>query len=666
MESIQLNLPLFAVVAAVPVLAHGIEHVAITRLACIGVASAIKERNVQSAVLLGSFLLLSAVGNSITDLIIAAIVIYLTPYIIHYKQDLSLYLVLAELVAWMLVGGLFQDHAHEKSIFLLATAALSLKDCYVNKKDKERAELVQNSISEINFLRAEISSLKQRDSFREFLNNPHTRSRTRELIQKLKNSQAANIRRLCSEQPYIEEGDHDEQIKEDDYLYSFNLDMLADSSNSMGSEVDSAEGPNSSRRSSISNMSGLLNKKLTKNDVRDIIHSLLCRDYLVTKQIENKSDDIDILAVSLDAKNTYTQASTLLPGLSHRFFKRDSHPVRMRSMIELNDQLAECLENMDDWDFDTLSLADVSQDPCFELGYYAFTTLGLMELFGLSNQKLRSFLTAVERGYHKENFYHNSLHAADVTASTIFLIRNGIELSGNLLDLEIFALVVAALGHDIGHPGVNNAFLMATGDDLAYLYNDRSILENMHASRTFQILRRKECNIISKLSKADSQVFRKVVVDTILATDLSQHYEKIRELHSAVEEKKTMDDDAFRTLALQCALKCADLGHGAKKLSIHKKWTDLITQEFFKQGDTERAQGLPVGSLFDRNTVIVSQSQKGFLNFMVRPLFEAFEEFVRETSGVGDAELKLEICNRNISSNIDYWEKEFEALGTSS
>eukprot|EP00966_Prymnesium_polylepis_P275054 6355682-Prymnesium_polylepis.1 len=48
------------------------------------------------------------------------------------------------------------------------------------------------------------------------------------------------------------------------------------------------------------------------------------------------------------------------------------------------------------------------------------------------------------------------------------------------------ALAVGALGHDIGHTGTNNAFLIASNDERALRYNDRSVLESMHCSFLFQ------------------------------------------------------------------------------------------------------------------------------------------------------------------------------------
>ena len=54
--------------------------------------------------------------------------------------------------------------------------------------------------------------------------------------------------------------------------------------------------------------------------------------------------------------------------------------------------------------------------------------------------------------------------------------------------MERLSLMVAAIGHDIDHPGLNNAFLRKTQAPLAIRYNDRSVLENHHASVLFSLL----------------------------------------------------------------------------------------------------------------------------------------------------------------------------------
>ena len=61
--------------------------------------------------------------------------------------------------------------------------------------------------------------------------------------------------------------------------------------------------------------------------------------------------------------------------------------------------------------------------------------------------------------------------------------------AGRLADDADEPTTIAALGHDIGHMGVQNGFLINSNDPLALQYNDKSVLEQMHCSRLFSVLR---------------------------------------------------------------------------------------------------------------------------------------------------------------------------------
>jgi hypothetical protein len=76
-------------------------------------------------------------------------------------------------------------------------------------------------------------------------------------------------------------------------------------------------------------------------------------------------------------------------------------------------------------------------------------------------------------------------------------------------DLEVFAALLAAAAHDIGHPGVNNTFLCATGHDISVMYNDVSVLENFHASSVFKLLGREGYNIMANFSAEDNKKVRR-------------------------------------------------------------------------------------------------------------------------------------------------------------
>ncbi len=65
--------------------------------------------------------------------------------------------------------------------------------------------------------------------------------------------------------------------------------------------------------------------------------------------------------------------------------------------------------------------------------------------------------------------------------------------------------------------------------------------------------------------------------------------------------------------ALCILVHTCDISHPAKEFPLHEKWTGMILEEFFRQGDQEKAMEQPVSPLCDRNTVQMQQSQIGRL-----------------------------------------------------
>ena len=138
--------------------------------------------------------------------------------------------------------------------------------------------------------------------------------------------------------------------------------------------------------------------------------------------------------------------------------------------------------------------------------------------------------------------YHNHLHASDVTQSTHVLLQSS-SLQDIFSPLEILSALLACCVHDVDHPGVSNQFLVNTskhsrmkhiipiitttypcpGSELAVMYNDESVLENHHCAVIFKLLQTPECDILATLTQKQRTSVRKMVIDMVLATDMSKH-----------------------------------------------------------------------------------------------------------------------------------------------
>ncbi|KAM9337584.1 dual specificity calcium/calmodulin-dependent 3',5'-cyclic nucleotide phosphodiesterase 1A [Symphorus nematophorus] len=284
------------------------------------------------------------------------------------------------------------------------------------------------------------------------------------------------------------------------------------------------------------------------------------------------------------------------------------------------------IKHVDTWSFDVFALNDASGEHALKFVFYELLTrYDLINRFKVPVSALISFVDSLEVGYSKhKNPYHNLIHAADVTQTIHYLLlKTG--MVHWLTELEIFAIIFAAAIHDFEHTGTTNNFHIQTRSDTAMLYNDRAVLENHHVSAAYRLLQDDdEMNILSNLSKDDWRELRTLVVEMVLATDMSCHFQQIKAMKSLLQQPEVID----KPKALSLMLHTADISHPAKRWDLHHRWTTSLLEEFFRQGDKEAELGLPFSPLCDRKSTMVAQSQIGFIDFIVEPTFTVLTEMI--------------------------------------
>ena len=91
--------------------------------------------------------------------------------------------------------------------------------------------------------------------------------------------------------------------------------------------------------------------------------------------------------------------------------------------------------------------------------YIFLQSRDLLKTFLIPPKTFITFMMTLEDHYVKDNPFHNSMHAADVTQSTHVLL-NTPALESVFTPLEIMAALFAATIHDVDHPGLTNQFLI--------------------------------------------------------------------------------------------------------------------------------------------------------------------------------------------------------------
>ncbi|KAI8333529.1 hypothetical protein BC941DRAFT_357518 [Chlamydoabsidia padenii] len=322
-----------------------------------------------------------------------------------------------------------------------------------------------------------------------------------------------------------------------------------------------------------------------------------------------------------------------------------------------------------------------------------FTRLGCTDTLNISHSDLLDFFIDVDAAYLNAP-YHSFYHAVDIVL-VIYYMLTDLGAQTYLTRLDITALLIAALCHDIGHPGYNNVYQVNFGTDLAKKYDNASVLEALSAEMTRNLILNKHVNIVNNLvSETARNNWLDRIESMIMHTDMVHHYnlqeqaglleevlyrsrsELVQSCHTSSSSGDEHDyfsqfeshappytplttnhsqwantcnggfsfspqcyypttpddctiDNKVQLDYQQCQqfssilLHAADISNTVRPWDISKQWSDLIVQEFFRQGDIEKQHGMTVSPGMDRDLSTQPDISLTFGDLVVKPYFEA-------------------------------------------
>ncbi|GAB6030907.1 hypothetical protein CHUAL_007736 [Chamberlinius hualienensis] len=263
------------------------------------------------------------------------------------------------------------------------------------------------------------------------------------------------------------------------------------------------------------------------------------------------------------------------------------------------------------------------------------------ELFGLTKFDLGSlirFILTVRKNYRRVP-YHNWTHGFTV-ANCVFAI---IKKSTVFTDLERLSLFISCMCHDLDHRGKTNKFLLETASPLAAIYTT-STLEHHHFNQTVSILQQDGHNIFKCLSSDDYKTVLASIRHCILATDLALFFTNKTKVE-AIFEKQAFDPTNYehRCLLQAITMTACDLCASCKPWDQQVETVQVIFEEFYEQGDMERANGREPIPMMDRTRANQQAStQVGFLKNICIPCYELLSLLIPETKPMLDG------CRKNL------------------
>ncbi|KAG8872732.1 3',5'-cyclic-nucleotide phosphodiesterase [Tulasnella sp. 331] len=401
-------------------------------------------------------------------------------------------------------------------------------------------------------------------------------------------------------------------------------------------------------------------------------------------------------------------------------------PQDLPSVSSISPQRREQLiRNLSMWKFEPHHL---TPDELLESAYMLFEALfkvdGMEEETGITPSQLRDFLHAVRKIYHEQNKYHNFQHAVDVfQAIYCFLVlaecvppvtillgggnedksespipdlpstragrspsRSGAGVSSMLTpptgtwsrtgrrntliqkvleNRDLLVVCFAAVGHDVAHPGLSNAFQKNARTPLSIVYDDKSALEQMHCQLLLNLMRKhglshlidtaplprtkpradsldtgepglpprlrtikSSAPLRGRLEASPASAFRQLLVQTVLFTDMGLHFDWMNKLRALASEIEKSGIDAVsgradvKQLICQALIKCGDISNPTRPHAVSEHWSKALLQEWSCQAVLEQELGLPVSVVASANEIVQAKGQVGFIDLFTKPLFD--------------------------------------------
>ena len=262
-----------------------------------------------------------------------------------------------------------------------------------------------------------------------------------------------------------------------------------------------------------------------------------------------------------------------------------------------------------------------SKTELVEVAFRAFMGVEGARRLVRDKEQLRAFIWEVSRNYH-HNPYHNFQHAVDTTNVMAWLVTLP-RLRRGLPDLYAFVLLLAALVHDLDHPGTDNQWEIKTRSVRARRYENIAVLEHHSLDLTLELLKQPEYDLFARFAPKDRAEAPRLLALTVLATDFSMHRAFLQELETFLDNHRqpNLSGPAFLSLLARTLIKAADISNTSKRFDQARLWGKRVMREYWAQGEREKRRNLPIGPLNDRSKVDFYGAQGWFIENQVTPLF---------------------------------------------
>ncbi|GKY95745.1 hypothetical protein MPSEU_000535300 [Mayamaea pseudoterrestris] len=249
---------------------------------------------------------------------------------------------------------------------------------------------------------------------------------------------------------------------------------------------------------------------------------------------------------------------------------------------------------------------------------------------------------------YRDNPFHNFEHASHVTMSVVKLLSRivapDIEPESqdaahkvlhdhtfgiNSSPLTQFAVILAALIHDVDHTGVPNSQLVNEDASIAVVYKQKSIAEQNSFEIAWDLLMQ-DCfeDLRRTIYQTEDEFkrFRQMLVQSVLSTDImdkelaAKRKERWKKAFAQEKSSATCEELTARkaTIVIEHLIQTSDVAHTMQHWHIYRKWNARLFEECWRAWKEGRSQSDPAPGWF--------RGEMGFFDFYIIPLAKKLKD----------------------------------------
>ena len=170
--------------------------------------------------------------------------------------------------------------------------------------------------------------------------------------------------------------------------------------------------------------------------------------------------------------------------------------------------------------------------------------------------------------------------------------------------LTQFAVILAALIHDVDHRGVPNNILANEEPELAAVYHNKAVAEQNSVDIAWECLMDPRFEQLRKCIYGDNEAelkrFRVLLVNCVMSTDIFD--KELSALRKARwqkafsvpdEDAATEDINRKATIVIEHLIQASDVSHTMQHWHVYQKWNEKLFQEIYTAYQLRRSEKDP-------------------------------------------------------------------------